>query len=940
MSRDETLLESLAAAVADGSSVDWSVAEGAARHGIDLELVRQFRRMASIGAATRATATRSASRWSRAADVGYDCVVALAALKLLPALLAAGGAIWAGSLPAQRWLFTANVLLYAGAGAVLLVGATRDARLRSLGAFFIIIASAFANPLIPAAGARAWNGLIPVLRALPADAFLALAFWQFVWRFPETPKAYGIRQTGKAFLVASAAVGMTLFIVNAVGNLTAVATSWPLLAPVVRALDRSNPMRVYWPLLFGLAAAAVPYLAWKSRLTLVQHRHRATFFLAALVAGLSPMLVAVIATPIVPALQEPRWRLTVSILLYTMLASVVPSTLYAVAVDRVMDIHLVLRKALQHRIARDAFWIVSLGPVTYLLFDIYRHRELTMTQYFELPLPLALLGSSLVGFTALTFHHQLLRIVDRWFFRETVDYVEALSRLERGLRGTRSVQEIAAVVAREIDSALHPTAVAVLVADEHGKQFVTVDGALPPLDRHALLVELIRSTPAATGLDVSPEGPIVRVLPARDREWLLETDLRLLSPLLGTTGILFGVVGVGEARNGLPYIARDRTLVTTMSSQAAFQVENQWLRDRSIDEPQATLIDAVPSVKWQNEPAAYCPGCLTVLPPETKHCSCGAATKTAALPLLVKGKFRIERMLGSGGMGIVYLAVDIVLNRKVAVKTLPTLTVKHARRLQREARAMASVLHPNLALIYGFEEWRGTPLLVVEYLEGGTLMDSLRLGRLDVAGVIDLGVVLADVLDRLHASGVLHRDIKPSNIGFTASGVPKLLDFGLASILDRSMDATDPDLEPRPLEVADRLAQELLEPARSQSSLTFTNHLIGTPLYLSPEAVAGQPPQPSFDHWSLCVLLYEAIAGRHPLSGYPIGDILHRIQYQPLPAIGDLQPECPAPVAAFLTDALSLEPARRPATAGELRNRLQRLRATLGSGRERRKSPR
>ena len=98
---------------------------------------------------------------------------------------------------------------------------------------------------------------------------------------------------------------------------------------------------------------------------------------------------------------------------------------------------------------------------------------------------------------------------------------------------------------------------------------------------------------------------------------------------------------------------------------------------------------------------------------------------------------------------------------------------------------MASVLHPNLALIFGAEHWRGKPLLIVEYLEGGTLADYLQRGVLQVEEVVDLGIVLADVLDRVHASGVLHRDIKPSNIGYTRDGIPKLLDFGVAAMLDR-----------------------------------------------------------------------------------------------------------------------------------------------------------
>ena len=154
----------------------------------------------------------------------------------------------------------------------------------------------------------------------------------------------------------------------------------------------------------------------------------------------------------------------------------------------------------------------------------------------------------------------------------------------------------------------------------------------------------------------------------------------------------------------------------------------------------------------------------------------------ATVPHVLRGVFRFEKRIGAGGMGVVYRATDLNLKRDVAIKTLPRLTADHAVQLKREAQAMALLNHPNLAVIHGIESWRGTPFLVEEYLAGGTLADRLREGPMAVGEALEIGIGLAGVIGQLHASGIIHCDIKPSNIGFSQTGVMKLLDFGLAHL--------------------------------------------------------------------------------------------------------------------------------------------------------------
>ena len=920
---DEELSESLAAAIADHDRIDWR--DSSKRfEDADPDVVRSLKVISAIGEARRAGVVADHSRSARALLILSVAVATVTGIKLA---LAALGAVIGWSLitsGAVHWSSSLNVSLFGVSGILLMAGSTRDRRVQALGLLFLVIASAFANPLVILLHDSSFSTLASAFEPLYSETFLALALWQFVWLFPSEPKPRWARRIGKTFLVVTSVVGVTLFASNAILELTTISNTVPG-AGTLRLLARSPTTLLFWPLLFAVAAPAIPYLIWKSRVETAANRRKVTWFVASLGLALSPMIVAVLLTPIVPALGSPLWRARVGAILYIALVSMVPTTGYAVAVSHVLDLHLVIRKTIQYGLAKTSVWCAILLPLLYVVFDVYRHRELRVEEYMTVRQPLEPLLLSAISFGVLTFRHQILRLVDRWFRRETADHTEALARLERGLRSTRTIRDISGVLKREIERAVHPTSVAVLMVDERRGQLISLESAVPPLRQGSALLDLLRSIRTEIQLSYRADGPVAGLLPPGDRGWLASTGFGLFSPLLGSPGTLLGVVGIGEGANGLPYTERDCMLITAMSGQAALKLENSRLRERAPALARSeSSEDAI--ADWENEPAERCPECRAMWRPATRRCSCGAATVEAALPLNVKGKFQVERFIGAGGTGVVYLAVDLALDRKVAIKTLPAIRLKHASRLHREARAMANVLHPNLALIYGAEEWKGTPLLIFEYLEGGTLLDSLRRGPLTLEEVIDLGTVLSDALDRVHGSGVLHRDIKPSNIGYTSDGVAKILDFGLAAILDRSRGA---GTLPAVLPSDPGLIAELAWGAEPSASLTITQQLVGTPLYLSPEALAGQMPQPTFDLWSLSLVLYQAFAGRHPLAGESIFDLVTSIRRASIPDIRDFRPECPAAFAAFLNDALSPVAARRPTTAAELRTRLRWLQGHL-----------
>ena len=913
------LLESVADAVAAGEAVDWGDVEQAAADTGDADLISQLRIISGIGATRNAHASPGSTlsaAWSRVVGTGVAGVLAIAIAQLALAILGARAA------PAHVtvWPYIVNGLIFGVGGVVLLAGGGRDRRLPLLGALFLTIGSAFAVALVPSSGSGLGGTLAAVLRSLLPDAFLALMLWRFVREFPVDTQRETARRIASIFVNIAFGIGAVLFAINAIGWLAGSTTpAWFMV--LFDLVDRDHPEGVYWPLLFVVAAPAVPFLLWKSRFEAYEDHRRVMLFVGGLAIGLTPFVLAVVATPFVPALQDLLLRQRVGVVLHAALASVVPITAYSVAVDRVMDLQFLVRVTLQYALARYAVWVVSLGPLFYLAFDIHANQQLTIAEYLERSLPAGPLTLSTVGLIMLVLRQHLLRAIDRWFLIEPADQSQTLARLEQRYRSADSLRGVTGALAEELSQTLHAESVAVLLLNDDGSDLVPVEGTTGPLRCNSALFEIVRSTRGDVQLDSRAMESIARLLPLEDREWLDDTEARLLSPLVGSTGLVLGLVAIGEARTGLPYSPTHLTLVTAASGRAAVQIENRRLRGREAEEARLGRDSFPQGLDWQDEPAVYCPACSLVWSPETSQCSCGVAPTVAALPLFVQGKFRLERLVGAGGMGVVYLAVDMVLDRQVAIKTLPSLRSEAADRLHREARTMATVLHPNLALIYGTEQWRGTPMLIVEYLGGGTLRDWMRSGPISYTEAIDLGIVLADVLHRVHASGVLHRDVKPSNIGYTCDGRPKLLDFGLA-LLDGTRGSI-----PLPKPLSRHATEALAESEDPAATVTVGDRLVGTPLYLAPEALFGARPQPSFDLWGLALVLYEAIAGQHPFAAADVGTVLAAAKRAGVPDIRDYRPTCPAGLATFLRDALSSDIEQRPKNASAMRHELHRLRA-------------
>src|SRR6476619_4483692 len=261
------------------------------------------------------------------------------------------------------------------------------------------------------------------------------------------------------------------------------------------------------------------------------------------------------------------------------------------------------------------------------------------------------------------------------------------------------------------------------------------------------------------------------------------------------------------------------------------------------------------------------------------------------------GRYAIVRKLGEGGMGIVYAAHDDRLNRTIALKTLtaPASDETARQRLWREARAAASVNHPNICQIYEVGEDGGRLFIAMELLEGEALSERLRRGPLSPSDALPIGLGMLAALSALHARGIVHRDLKPSNVFLTVHGV-KLLDFGLAR----------PELD------------GALSPA---AGLTRTGIVMGTPRYMAPEQVTGEAVDSRSDLFAAGAILFEMLAGRPAFGGRTIAEVLHATQFEQPPALTG-SPAIAA-VDRVIRRAMAKRPAERPASADAMAEELR-----------------
>ena len=284
--------------------------------------------------------------------------------------------------------------------------------------------------------------------------------------------------------------------------------------------------------------------------------------------------------------------------------------------------------------------------------------------------------------------------------------------------------------------------------------------------------------------------------------------------------------------------------------------------------------------------------------------------------------YKVEALLGRGGMGVVYKALDIRLHRPVALKMLaPNLVADPDRRTRflREAQSAAVLTHPAIAQVYDIDEVDGGIFIAMEFVDGKTVTRLIKDGELDLLGAVEIARQIADGLAKAHELGILHRDIKSDNIMVTKDGHAKLLDFGLAKLLESQPEEPGAPGDP----------MQTLTKSHGQ---TMPGAVMGTLSYMSPEQARGQALDQRSDIFSLGIVMYEMVAGELPFKGDTPIDTMHAIAYEEAKPVTVVRRNLSPEVHRIVSRCLRKRPDDRYPDARALAADLKRLEQDLETG--------
>jgi hypothetical protein len=596
----------------------------------------------------------------------------------------------------------------------------------------------------------------------------------------------------------------------------------------------------------------------------------------------------------------PRYPAPLAIVLDGLVLLPAFGVVYAVGVAHVLGPRVVLRRSLQYALANRTLAVLTVLPAVALTLSLVRERDRTLAQIASSSsaLYVILIVASVAAFR----YRERARIwLDQRFFREEYDARKILLSLASRVRFETDPGDLAAIVVNQLDEALHPLMTAILVSgiDEGRLTPVTVmHGSAEPLALDGGLVSMLRWSDEPLEIVLSDPRSPARRLPAEEREWLECTGAVLLVPVVGQDRSLIAVIALGERRSEEAYAAEDRQLLASVAAQMALGFDVARLRRRAGTGNQRDS-DATGIVTAVVEPMTECPRCGRCDDAGVSVCPTDGSPMrpVPSVPRTVDNKYRIEQLLGRGGMGAVYRARDMRLDRLVALKVVRAELLgdpEARRRFRREAQIVARLQHPAIVAIFDYGTFAdGGAYLVMELVRGEDLRHVLqREGRLEAEEAMRILTSVCAAIGAAHREGVLHRDLKPENILLPGGATPaKVLDFGVAKIVGD-----------------DRKDEGGTE---AHTALTVAGLIVGTPAYMAPEQFKAVEADTRTDVFSLGVVAYEMLSGELPFGRGSLADVV-LAQAKGVPPM----PPGLIPAAAerAIRTALDMDPDRRPAS--------------------------
>jgi hypothetical protein len=572
---------------------------------------------------------------------------------------------------------------------------------------------------------------------------------------------------------------------------------------------------------------------------------------------------------------------------------------YAIVKHRVLDVRIMVRRGVQYLLAKRALQALVAAPVVALVITIVLQRDRTIGDLLS--------GSRAylywIGAAAVTlaFRSRIAPWLDRKFFREQYDREQVLLGLTDDLGKVESIAELSLLVSARLESSLHPKSLYFWYHDEgtltldYSSSRLTTPAEFPPDGR---LLSRLEQKPGVVEIPLPSEAGLT----AREDRWLAGLGVTLLIPVTDSNERLAGLWMLGERKSETPYSARDRRLLHTIARQTVVLRENLRLKAQA-EEDRRVRRDVFARLDRESfNLLKECPACGKCFDNTDEQCDRDGQSLTTSLPVqrTIDERYRLEQLIGTGGMGAVYEARDTRLKRIVAVKIMIGGAFGQQaalRRFQREARAAASLSHPNIVSLHDFGRLEGDgAYLVMERINGRTLRSTLdRDGAMLPPVAADWFEPLLDGLAAAHARGIIHRDLKPENV-ISREGDPlalsvKILDFGLAKFAPMTPDVS--------------------------GSLTGADFVVGTVGYMAPERLLGHEADSRSDVYSVGVMVAETLTGRRPFSSKSHDGRLRAAFYD------DYELPCSSPEGRVLNEllkrCLAKDPQSRPASVTALR---------------------